>query len=630
MIAMVHNVTGSSWPQGAAAPTSLTPLLEAFIPGFSIISSVFIEYLHIDITRYLWSLVALLALGAGVNYCKDQLLIWFQDYLVSTAEIHYDDETYNYIMLFLSKQPRLSQKATHFIAGTSTNSGMIWDSDGDDDDGGHDKDDELDGDDNDDDSGTQDAIVRVDGDDDNAKPPDQMKALRYTPAYGTHYFTYRGRWLAVSRTREERKSFGWGGQYQEQVHLSCLGRDPAVLKALLRDAQRAYAARDGNRTIIYRAVREPGGSVDGMEWSRCLSRPPRPMSTVVLDQAQKDTILDDMREYLRPATRRWYACRGIPYRRGYLLYGPPGTGKTSLCFAAAGLLRLRIYVVSLNSRALSEEGLAGLFKALPWRCIVLLEDIDAAGLTAKRGAPTSASSDEKAEGEADGSGGETKKDDAASGGKTEENKKISLSGFLNIIDGVASAEGRILVMTTNNIEKIDTAILRPGRVDRMIRFGYATREVIAGLFRAIFASIEAEQQQPTHGEHAKANGAAAALPDHKLNGSLANGVVVNGSAANGKPAELDVKQQPPQHKRTGSASSAVMHLKAQRYHDKSDEEVAAMAERFAEKMPPDEFTPAEIQGYLLQHKYSPDTALEGLEQWMEDRREEKKVQKTGL
>jgi chaperone BCS1 len=67
-------------------------------------------------------------------------------------------------------------------------------------------------------------------------------------------------------------------------------------------------------------------------------------------------------------------------RRGYLFYGPPGTGKTSLAFVLAGVFGLEIYVIGLRDPSLTEEDLLALFNSLPRRCIVLLEDIDTAGL----------------------------------------------------------------------------------------------------------------------------------------------------------------------------------------------------------------------------------------------------------
>ena len=59
-----------------------------------------------------------------------------------------------------------------------------------------------------------------------------------------------------------------------------------------------------------------------------------------MEDKDKDLILRDTTDYLgprrlNPVTARWYAARGLPYRRGYLFYGPPGTGKTSLMLALA-------------------------------------------------------------------------------------------------------------------------------------------------------------------------------------------------------------------------------------------------------------------------------------------------------
>ena len=141
-----------------------------------------------------------------------------------------------------------------------------------------------------------------------------------------------------------------------------------------------------------------------------------------------------------PATARWYANRGIPYRRGYLFHGPPGTGKSSLTFALAGVFGLDIHVVSLLEPTLTEEELGMLFAHLPARCIVLLEDIDTAGLIKRE--PTDADDKDATSAASDPASNEwnvmslTKALKKANQLSEEEKKKgISLSGLLNIIDG---------------------------------------------------------------------------------------------------------------------------------------------------------------------------------------------------
>lgn len=114
-------------------------------------------------------------------------------------------------------------------------------------------------------------------------------------------------------------------------------------------------------------------------------RPSRPLSTVALDDVQKGMIVRDMNEYLHPATARWYARRGILYRRGYLFHGPQGTGKTSLSFSLAVIFGLKIYCVALGEVGMTEATLGNLFADLSESCIVLLEDIDSAGLTRNGG-----------------------------------------------------------------------------------------------------------------------------------------------------------------------------------------------------------------------------------------------------
>ncbi|KAI9785697.1 MAG: hypothetical protein M1839_008714 [Geoglossum umbratile] len=537
----------SELPTPTPTPTPLAShlVLDSLIPGFSVVSQLLAQYFRIDISFYISSLIILLAVAAGLRFCGTAVLDVFKEYFVSTAEIRLDDEMYNYLLFWVANQP-FSYRTRQFVASTKTSSHFLWVW----------EDDEGDG-------------IADDGED-WALPAgyddqwmtnvrrEKIKPLRYTPSEGTHIFRYKGHFLAFTRVTEEKQQAMYVA-YTERIYVSCLGRNTWILKELLDEAQRSYLERDWGKTIIYRGCKKGGD--DSASWVRCMSRPPRLLSTVVLDEAQKQAFVDDIKEYLHPWTRRWYSNRGIPYRRGYLFYGPPGTGKTSLCFAVSGFFGLKIYVVSLNSRSITEDSLESLFHDLPRYCIVLLEDIDTAGITEERRTtdePTSKDPKEIANEKKEGT----------------VRKGVSLSALLNVIDGVASSEGRILVMTTNYIEKLDSALLRPGRVDMTIGFGYADSTTIAGLFRAVFAQLEGD------------------LP-YKPTESGMNGI-----------------KYPPHSHITG---------KIQR----SDGEVAALATEFAERVPGGEFTPAEVQGYLLKWKRAPEKAIEGAEAWVVECRAEK-------
>jgi chaperone BCS1 len=65
-------------------------------------------------------------------------------------------------------------------------------------------------------------------------------------------------------------------------------------------------------------------------------------------------------------------------------------------------------------------------------------------------------------------------------------RSVTFSGLLNALDGVRSQEGRILMMTTNHREKLDPALLRPGRADVHVELNYASVKQMKGLFKKFF------------------------------------------------------------------------------------------------------------------------------------------------
>ncbi|BDD64409.1 hypothetical protein MPDQ_003902 [Monascus purpureus] len=566
------NATPSPFP---SEPT----ILDTLIPGFTFFSRLLQSYLNIDLSSYVPAFVTGACVVAAIRYSTSNLFEHFLRYFVSTAEIRLNDEVYNYLMFWMSQQPFLN-RTIKFVAGTKTNSDQVYTyySDYNDD-----EDKEFANDDDDDEDNFDRYWAK-------AIRRDRYKKFRFTPAEGTHYFRYRGRMIAFTRERDENS----GARYElnpERLYLSCLGRDATILKELLNEAQRSYVEKDGTKTIIYRG-RSSGSDID---WARCMAKSPRPISTVVLDQRQKQDFLDDIKEYLHPRTRRWYSDRGIPYRRGYLFYGPPGTGKTSLCVAVSGLLGLKIYLLNLSGKNIDESALLSLFDELPRRCIVLLEDIDSAGMTHNRDEDTTAGD----------------REESTSNGKEDGNNKplhrISLSALLNVIDGVAASEGRILVMTTNHVEKLDPALLRPGRVDMSICFGYSDMETIKDLFCSIYAP-RSFSVRGSHSNIYPMQSGRSAEPE------LGTSLIVNVAEIK-KGAGLRTNQ--PDKEKISQLSEE------QRENDKQRERILALAAEFASLVPSGELTPAEVQGYLLKNKDRPEDAISGAEEWVQGVREQR-------
>jgi len=493
-----------------------------------------------------------------------------------------------------------------------------------------------------------------------------MNPVYYEPNLGDDSFTYDGHYFQFKKDMQENK-------YAERIDyflvIRCMGRSTQPVKDLIAHVKEWSANRTKTVTIIHRA-----DTRHGCYWECQALRPSRPISTVTLDVSQKERIIADINEYLHPATARWYAARGIPHRRGYLFHGPPGTGKTSLSFALAGVFGLKIYCVSLSERNMGESDLASLFSMLPNRCVVLLEDIDSAGIQRDKGVtapepepatesvseeavPTAeqpstepqAETEDKLDEKTDkisneGNGNKSfrrkltqslrtrkpKKTDSetttlvstkdeipasptlsmtqqqAPSIKTktplptptpepagEETKsKISLAGLLNIIDGAASNEGRVLIMTTNYPEKLDSALIRPGRVDLQIKFTLATREQMQEIFRRMYSN-DADVAMKTK-----------------------NGTKTQTTAVKKKSRNMTAMQQQQQQQQQASSERITVPCKPS-FATLDPDRLKDMARLFAESLPEHTFSPAEIQGYLLMRKTDPEGALSGVREWKE-------------
>jgi ATP-dependent 26S proteasome regulatory subunit len=179
-----------------------------------------------------------------------------------------------------------------------------------------------------------------------------------------------------------------------------------------------------------------------------------------MDRAKKKDIMDDLDAFR--SNRDFYRRTGKPWKRGYLLYGPPGTGKSTMVAAMANYLDYDIYDVELTVVNTNTD-LRRLLIETTSKSIIVIEDIDCSlDITGDR-----AARQRRRPG-----GGPPKDDD------DRPRNTVTLSGLLNFIDGLWSACGgeRIVVFTTNHVDKLDPALIRRGRMDKHIEMSYCRYE----------------------------------------------------------------------------------------------------------------------------------------------------------
>merc|ERR1712061_463125 len=202
--------------------------------------------------------------------------------------------------------------------------------------------------------------------------------------------------------------------------------------------------------------------------------------------------------------KAWYKQRGIPYTMGFLFYGDPGCGKTSTIKAIANHTQRHIVSVPLNKIKTAKELLNVFYnvrmnyKDIPLnQRLYVLEDIDAADLKDVVGerSKTEKEAEKKEEGEdkEDSDSGidmnllQLLKSSATAGPLDKwKSSKLTLATLLEVLDGVMEMDGRMLIITTNYPERLDKALIRPGRIDMKVKFGLCTAASIVEMYKHYF------------------------------------------------------------------------------------------------------------------------------------------------
>lgn len=289
---------------------------------------------------------------------------------------------------------------------------------------------------------TQTLMVRDDG----------KGSCSLVPGTGRHFFFYKRRLFWLINTVEQTKLDSIMVGQRKSVVIHIIPGNRKIGEEFIREAETHYNAKNKTMINVYTS------DMWGNGWRLSNVVPKRSMESVVLGEKTKEDILGDVQEFKESKER--YRALSIPWRRGYLFHGKPGNGKTSLALAVASEFDYSLYVMQLSSLS-GDDKLRGLCETIPENAVLLVEDIDCAKQFSNRTDTDKPSPSERLFG-------------------------VTLSGMLNALDGVTSGEGRILIMTTNHPEKLDPALIRPGRADCHVEISTPTKYQAYTLFERFY------------------------------------------------------------------------------------------------------------------------------------------------
>jgi len=270
------------------------------------------------------------------------------------------------------------------------------------------------------------------------------------PAPGHHWMLYRGRILSITITRTEEKKMA--GSYTstvrpETITFKTVGRKQAIFRQMMEDVKAHFVKQEEKKPELY-----AWGSWS--EWQKVHAYQPRSLDTVILSKDDKERTLREITAFRD--SREWYRQMGIPYRKGLLFYGPPGTGKTSFVTGLSSHFKSNVYILKLAD--MTDATLCEAVKGVEPNSFLIVEDIDGIAAAHNR----------------------NKKE------KEGKEKNVTLSGLLNVLDGLLSPAGAVFILTTNHKEKLDPALTRPGRVDLQLHMTYADNQQKKALWNRFF------------------------------------------------------------------------------------------------------------------------------------------------